>query len=260
VRRGAVEALVSLLISASVARAQVSAVDPAVGAGHGHSGPETYGTTVPGYFAIDAWALTPMTSSVQHACANNCQLRYISNGTGYQLAAPVRLPAGAVVQYIELDYYDASVTGIVQAVLADCDYSGEACNFVSGSCGLPLSTLCSGVGEATGYGSVNFLFSNGIQIDNYNRRYFVWVGNSTTDGTTAFSLITIGYLLQVSPAPSVATFNDVPTSHPFFQFVEALAASGITGGCGGGNYCPDAPLTRGQMAVFLAKALGLHFP
>jgi hypothetical protein len=51
----------------------------------------------------------------------------------------------------------------------------------------------------------------------------------------------------------------VPTSHPYFQFIQALAASGITGGCGGGNYCPDNPVTRGQMAVFLAKALGLQF-
>jgi hypothetical protein len=65
---------------------------------------------------------------------------------------------------------------------------------------------------------------------------------------------------RVSDAPAVATFGDVPTSHPFFQFIEALAASGITGGCGGGNFCPDAPMTRGQMAAFLAKALGLHFP
>jgi hypothetical protein len=52
----------------------------------------------------------------------------------------------------------------------------------------------------------------------------------------------------------------VPTSHPFFQYIEALAGSGITGGCGNGNYCPDNPVTRGQMAVFLAKALGLNFP
>ena len=71
--------------------------------------------------------------------------------------------------------------------------------------------------------------------------------------------MTVGYQLKVSPAPAVATFLDVPTNHPFFQFVEALAASGITGGCGGGNYCPNNPVTRGQMAVFLAKALGLQF-
>jgi len=58
-----------------------------------------------------------------------------------------------------------------------------------------------------------------------------------------------------------ATFNDVPTGHPFFQFIEALAASGITAGCGDGtDFCPNAPLTRGQMAVFLSKALGLHWP
>jgi hypothetical protein len=64
----------------------------------------------------------------------------------------------------------------------------------------------------------------------------------------------------LSPAPGVATFADVPTTHAFFRFVEALAASGITGGCGGGNFCPDTPLTRGQMSVFLAGALGLHWP
>jgi hypothetical protein len=64
----------------------------------------------------------------------------------------------------------------------------------------------------------------------------------------------------VSPAPASATFNDVPNGHIFFPFIEALAASGITGGCGSGNFCPDNPVTRGQMAVFLAKALGLHWP
>jgi hypothetical protein len=38
------------------------------------------------------------------------------------------------------------------------------------------------------------------------------------------------------------------------------AASGIPVGCGGGNFCPDSAITRGQMAVFLSKALGLHRP
>jgi hypothetical protein len=75
-----------------------------------------------------------------------------------------------------------------------------------------------------------------------------------------FNAVRVRYMLQVSPAPGTATFGDVPTSHPFFRFVEALAASGITGGCGGGDFCPDTPLTRGQMAVFLSVALGLHWP
>jgi hypothetical protein len=66
---------------------------------------------------------------------------------------------------------------------------------------------------------------------------------------------------QVSLAPAVATFpNDTPPTHPFFRFIEALAASGITAGCAPGSFCPNAAITRGEMAVFLAAALGLHWP
>ena len=80
------------------------------------------------------------------------------------------------------------------------------------------------------------------------------------DGSEKVGAMIVGYVLQVSPAPLTASFTDVPTSHPYFQFIEALAASGITGGCGDGTiYCPSAPLTRGQMAVFLARALGLQW-
>ena len=50
------------------------------------------------------------------------------------------------------------------------------------------------------------------------------------------------------------TFADVPPSNPFFDYVQAVAAKGITSGCGGGSYCPDASITRAQMAVFLLKA------
>ena len=52
----------------------------------------------------------------------------------------------------------------------------------------------------------------------------------------------------------------MPTNHPFFQYVEALYAAGITAGYGNGNFGVTDPITRGQMAVFLAKALGLHWP
>ena len=89
--------------------------------------------------------------------------------------------------------------------------------------------------------------------------YYFIADTNANSIQTAIGAVRINWRRQVSPAPLVATFNDVPTSHPQFQFVEALAASGVTAGCGGGNYCPNASLTRGQMAVFLAKALGLHW-
>jgi len=49
------------------------------------------------------------------------------------------------------------------------------------------------------------------------------------------------------------SFPDVPTTQQFYKFVENLFHNGITGGCGGGNYCPDNSVTRAQMAVFLLK-------
>ncbi len=54
---------------------------------------------------------------------------------------------------------------------------------------------------------------------------------------------------------SAQTFNDIPTTHWAYQFIESLFASGITAGCGGGNYCPDDSVTRAQMAVFLERGI-----
>jgi hypothetical protein len=48
-------------------------------------------------------------------------------------------------------------------------------------------------------------------------------------------------------------FADVPCTDPFAPWINALAAEGVTAGCGGGNYCPSSPVTRGQMPVFLLK-------
>ena len=59
-----------------------------------------------------------------------------------------------------------------------------------------------------------------------------------------------------APDPATGTvFLDVPASNPFAPWIEELAGLGVTGGCGGGNYCPDASVTRAQMAVFLLKTL-----
>jgi len=49
-------------------------------------------------------------------------------------------------------------------------------------------------------------------------------------------------------------FADVPISHPFAAWIKQLAVEGITGGCGGGNYCPNSSVTRAQMAIFLLRA------
>ena len=60
------------------------------------------------------------------------------------------------------------------------------------------------------------------------------------------------------PAVGASTgFSDVPTSHWAAPWIKQLAAEGITGGCGTGIYCPESPVTRAQMAVFLVKTFNL---
>jgi hypothetical protein len=68
------------------------------------------------------------------------------------------------------------------------------------------------------------------------------------------------FLLKAAHGPGYSAphrcegvFPDVPCTSPFAEWIEELAVEGITGGCGGGLYCPDAPVTRQQMAVFLLK-------
>lgn len=62
------------------------------------------------------------------------------------------------------------------------------------------------------------------------------------------------------PACGSPSFADVPCSSSFAVWVNEIARRGVTGGCGGGNYCPANPVTRGQIAVFLATTFGLGTP
>ena len=59
------------------------------------------------------------------------------------------------------------------------------------------------------------------------------------------------------PPGSVGTFADVPCPSTFADWIEDLAGREITGGCGGDNYCPSSPATRGEMAVFIVKSFEL---
>jgi hypothetical protein len=61
-----------------------------------------------------------------------------------------------------------------------------------------------------------------------------------------------------TPPPCSGDFGDVQCPSTFADWIEQLAAEGITGGCGNGNYCPLNPNTRGQMAVFLVKTFHLE--
>jgi hypothetical protein len=77
--------------------------------------------------------------------------------------------------------------------------------------------------------------------------------------------LVVGVMVTLSaPAVSAAlppggTFVD-DNGSTFESSIEAISAEGITRGCNppaNDRFCPDAPVTRGQMAAFLVRGLVL---
>lgn len=83
--------------------------------------------------------------------------------------------------------------------------------------------------------------------------------NPVTRAQMAVFLLKAKYGSSYSPPAlgSGSGFNDVPDTHWAARWIKQLAAEGITSGCGAGNYCPETPVTRAQMAVFLVITFNL---
>ncbi len=79
------------------------------------------------------------------------------------------------------------------------------------------------------------------------------VANSVTRAQMAVFLLKSEHGSSYVPPACTGIFEDVPCPGPFTDWVEQLSAEGITAGCGGDNYCPNNPVRRDQMAVFLLK-------
>jgi hypothetical protein len=167
--------------------------------------------------------------------------------------AQLHLPSGAI--------WENTRFWVNDAIAADIGlFAFQTCLPVAGP-GNPVPTGL-GTGSSTGTTgnqSIVIAAPAGTVIDNNACSY--WVRVRFGAAGHVLQKARVQYRLQVSPAPATASFPvDVPTTHPFFRFVEAMARSGLTGGCGPGTFCPDTPVTRGQLSVFLSVALGLHFP
>ena len=120
----------------------------------------------------------------------------------------------------------------------------------SSRAGSPTSSTCRpGTSSST---SSRCSISNGITSG-------IGGGNYAPDQATlrqqmAVFLLRGKYGLCYTPPPCEGDFPDVACPSTFADWIEALADEGITGGCGGGSYCPGNPVLRQQMAVFLLKA------
>ena len=198
---------------------------------------------------VPAAAFVPHDSSVTWTRPNAAICK--TSGGFNSFWAPLNVPNGVDMSTVEVHYEDNTTAddGFVCITRYDVDAgynNDEECR----------------VFPAGNPGDTTFAFdpAPGHNISDNRHPWVIHVFPDTDAGNFCLYGVRVAYTRDVSAAPGTATFGDVPTGHIFFKFVEALAAAGITSGCGGGDFCPDDPLTRGQMAAFLAGALGLHFP
>ena len=59
---------------------------------------------------------------------------------------------------------------------------------------------------------------------------------------------------DVFPYSQTPYFSDVGPSDFGFQWIQRMYELGITSGCNSSNFCPNEPVTRAQMAIFLIRA------
>jgi hypothetical protein len=223
--------------------------------------PEDYGVQDYSYTVIPASDFRPLDSGTSYT--TSLVTGSVSRtGGGPYFGHVITLPAGAILAdvttYITDNIFAFNVTAYLYISYRASDTGANplfAYYSAAQSSGAPGDTALVIPWNSTVPAQYD-VASTGVLDD---VAWMVVVSLDALDNSTSFNSVRLKWRRQVSPAPATATFNDVPTTHLFYQYIEALAASGITAGCGGGNYCPDAAVTRGQMAVFLSKALGLHW-
>lgn len=86
------------------------------------------------------------------------------------------------------------------------------------------------------------------------------VGQTFADSTTSTSFTVLSKtataLTVEVTSPLRGTFVDVPSTHIAYAAIEALVWNGVTLGCATNpaRFCPDAVVTRAEMAVFIERA------
>ena len=219
--------------------------------------PEFYGTSSTNYHYISAEEFQPSGAN-----------RYIRTQSGFwrsdspggtEILAPLRLPSGALVDGFVVIYDDSELFGNIELTLYR--YWVGAFGATGGS---NIAYLSFSEAWAPGVRSTWVDLDPDLTIDYYisvalTTQSYVFSIDLPDSSDVRFRGVIVHWKRQISPAPAVQTFPDVAPGFWAFQEIEALAASEITTGFPDGTFRPTAPVTRAQMATFLARALGLHW-
>ncbi len=136
----------------------------------------------------------------------------------------------------------------------------------SDSASNPHATWGAGVGQATMSSVFGFSWVNNVVVASRNTS-----GSASTlrisgirDGRPIADLVSavevrsmLGLRSTTFDVTVTPRFFDVQPDHQFAGEVLGLSEMGITFGCAPGTFCPQDPVTRGEMAAFLVRGLDL---
>lgn len=243
--------IAGLLLIAGLASAQTpSASAEAV------SVAETWGTAA-GHSTLMAYEFVPeYTCCIEKLHGATYCPSDIENDDPMYVEGHLEVPDGAMLSQFQIWAYDTDpVNGLTVELYEVCQAPGF---------NAPTTTLVTSIdtfGSAGTYFGFKPLNGRRVRSDcTYDFRVAFNPIPACKGTALQLQKVALVWVRDVAPGPGTATFSDVSPGHPFFRYVEALAGSGVTGGCGSNNYCPEAPLTRAQMATFLSRALGLEWP
>lgn len=209
------------------------------------------------------------------AAANNgIRAESLSSGTSIALktgdfftltggSASIRIQSGILV--------DATTGGTVSSGQVAANHRYIACENLSAvlTCTASSTILLSGTTTVSRFVDVNPTQWFGIAVD-YASTHELMLGMSPTEFYPQYTLsramfVTIlGRLAGVNEsAYSGTSFRDVPTGKWYSAYVEWGAQTGIVNGMAPGQFVPDSPVTREQMATLIARYVtyrGLTLP
>jgi CSLREA domain-containing protein len=173
-------------------------------------------------------------------------------GTNFQTGATVKIggASATLVNVVSGAEVDASTPLLSAGTLNDVvvtnpsSLSGSlAAGFLADFNDVPAGSLF--------HDDVEKVFRAGITAGCGNGNFCV--SAAVTRAQMAVFLLKAEHGSSYVPPPCAGIFSDVTCPSQFADWIEQLAAEGITAGCGGGSYCPANPVRRDQMAVFLLK-------
>ncbi|HUQ93522.1 MAG TPA: SBBP repeat-containing protein [Bryobacteraceae bacterium] len=197
----------------------------------------------------------------------------LSAGRGVEVTLSARLGSGASETFVVTS---TALSGTLDPSLADNFLAVAFFTSPGTACVYTLSPPSLTVGPAGGFFGVNVSTGSGCPWTGTSASDWITPVSSGASSGTGIFTVSVSPNLNAAPragsitvagqrvvfqqgatsaSPAIPPFSDVPSTDPFFSYIQLLRSLGITSGCTVTQYCPNDPTTRGQMAVFIVRSV-----